>query len=131
MKQYLDKGDACFALLLAVFLNWYESMHITEYTWTLAGRLAGNMVYLFVMLEVALVALHYLRGKPLFGRAKSQYFEWSRTLPLSILISGGYALFYYFYLPSPLAEAQVMTLIVGAVLATCALMLYFYSLVKR
>lgn len=130
MKQYLNKGDACFALLLAVFLNWYEAMHITEYTWVLAGRLAGNMVYLFVMLEVALMALCYLRGKPLFGRAKSQYFEWRRTLPLSILISGGYALFYYFYLDE-LSRDQVMTLIVGAVLATCALMLYFYSLVKR
>lgn len=134
MKQYIHRGDIHFCLLLAFFLTWYRVLDTLQSA-TLSGiviaRLAMNFVAIAVMLEVIFALLCYLRGKSMFGKSTLPYFDWKRILPISMLITAGSQVFYYFHLPSPLAAPTMWGFVLGFVAGTLLTMLYFHSLVKR
>lgn len=134
MRAYIHRGDIHFALLLAFFLTWYRVLAIVEasiLTPLNIARLAINFVAIATMLEVIFGLICYLRKKPLFGRAKSRFFSWKRTLPVSAVISAAGILFYYFELATPIAGQTIWALVIGFAIGTILTMLYFYSLVEK
>lgn len=134
MDRYIHRGDITFALLLAFFLTWYNVLGTaqrTGFTTLEVARLVVGFAMVAVLLETVFALICFLRKKPLFGRRKSAFFSWKRTLPVSVLVSGLSTVFYYVYLPSPLGHAATLLLAAGFVTGILLTMLYFYSLVER
>lgn len=131
MLSYIRKADLRFSLLLAYFLIWGNALAMPMLSWSNVGRVAVNWLFVALLLEIVLVLVGILRGKPLFGRAKSVYLSWRRVLPVSIIVSGLYALLSWFALSKPVAALQVGILAVLAVGGCIALILYMYGLVGR
>lgn len=134
MKQYIHRGDITFAMLLAFFLTWYNVLGVAQHG-MLTGRnilrLVVSYITVAVLLEVVFALVYYLRKKPLFGNAKSLYFSWARTLPVSLIISACSSLFYYIYLPSPIQGLTLLLIAAGFVVSLVLTMLYLYSLVEK
>ena len=134
MNKYIHRGDILSAVLLAFFLTWYNVLGTaqnSELTPLNIARLAMGFAMVAVLLEVVFALICYLRKQSLFGRRKSAFFSWKRTLPVSVLVSGGSTLFYYIYLSPPIASGTWALLFAGFILGTLLTMLYFYSLVEK
>ncbi|MCH5178965.1 MAG: hypothetical protein J1F13_04710 [Prevotellaceae bacterium] len=131
MLSHIRKADLRFSLLLAYFLIWRKALAMPELSWHNVGRVVGDMLFVALLLEIVLVLVGILRHKPLFGRAKSVYFSWRRVLPVSVVVSGLYALLSWITLPAPVGVLQLRILAVLAVGGCIALMLYMYGLVSR
>ena len=100
-------------------------------TWPNVGHLVIRYVLLALMLEAVFFLVAYLRKKTLFGHAKSAYYSWGSVVPVSVIVSAGYAMVRLLTLPSPVTAFQRWALAALFVAGCLALMLYFYGLVQK
>lgn len=131
MLSHIRKADLRFSLLLSYFLSWGRALAMASLSWVNVGRLAVDMLFVALMLEIVLVLVGTLRSKPLIGRAKSAFFSWGRVVPLSVVVSGLYAGLSWLALPKPASALQLWILAVLFLGGSIALMLYMYGLVSR
>jgi len=132
MDKHIHKGDVIFALVLAYFLCSYRFLEIDPATfgWARALQLVFWYGIIAASFEIIFVLVSCLRQKPLFGNRKMAFFAWKRVLPIAFVISGASVACYYFMLPEP-TTLQIYILITEFVVGFLAIVLYFYSLVKR